>query len=52
MPGMRPGGAPMPNFMMPMVQQGQQQRPAGRRAGPGGMQQMPMGQQQVTCFIC
>jgi hypothetical protein len=42
----------MPNFMMPMVQQGQQQRPAGRRAGPGGMQQpMPMGQQQVTCFI-
>ncbi|PWZ38880.1 Polyadenylate-binding protein 8 [Zea mays] len=45
MPGMRPGG-PMPNFMMPMVQQGQQpQRPAGRRAG--GMQQpMPMGGQQ------
>jgi hypothetical protein len=51
MPGMRPGG-PMPNFMMPMVQQGQQpQRPAGRRAG--GMQQpMPMGgQQQVCCII-
>ncbi|KAK1629670.1 hypothetical protein QYE76_003985 [Lolium multiflorum] len=48
MPGMRPGGGPMPNFMMPMVQQGQQQRPAGRRAGPGGMQQpMPMGQQQM-----
>ncbi|NP_001307816.1 uncharacterized protein LOC100381531 [Zea mays] len=47
MPGMRPGG-PMPNFMMPMVQQGQQpQRPAGRRAGSGGMQQpMPMGSQQ------
>ncbi|CAN6217004.1 unnamed protein product [Urochloa humidicola] len=47
MPGMRPGG-PMPNFMMPMVQQGQQpQRPAGRRAGAGGMQQpMPMGGQQ------
>jgi polyadenylate-binding protein len=45
MPGMRPG-APMPNFVMPMVQQGQQpQRPAGRRAG--GMQQpMPMGGQQ------
>ena len=52
MPGMRPG-APMPNFMMPMVQQGQQpQRPAGRRAGAGGMQQpMPMGgQQQVSCI--
>ncbi|KAI4991365.1 polyadenylate-binding protein 8-like [Hordeum vulgare subsp. vulgare] len=49
MPGMRPGGAPMPNFMMPMVQQGQQpQRPAGRRAGAGGMQQsMQMGQQQM-----
>lgn len=47
MPGMRPGG-PIPNFMMPMVQQGQQpQRPAGRRAGAGGMQQaMPMGGQQ------
>jgi len=38
----------MPNFMMPMVQQGQQQRPAGRRPGPGGMQQpMQMGQQQM-----
>ncbi|CAI9104631.1 OLC1v1003341C1 [Oldenlandia corymbosa var. corymbosa] len=34
-PGMRPGGAPMPNFFMPMVQQGQQgPRPGGRR--PGG----------------
>ena len=53
MPGMRPGG-PMPNFMMSMVQQGQQpQRPAGRRAGTGGMQQpMPMGgQQQVVSCI-
>jgi len=52
MPGMRPGG-PMPNFMMPMVQQGQQpQRPAGRRAGAGGMQQpMPMGGQQQVCSI-
>jgi polyadenylate-binding protein len=50
MPGMRPGG-PMPNFMMPMVQQGQQpQRPAGRRAGAGGMQQpMSMGGQQQVC---
>ncbi|KAL0694286.1 hypothetical protein Bca4012_061466 [Brassica carinata] len=40
-PGMRPGGAPMHNFFMPMVQQGQQ-RPGGRR--PGGIQQ----QQQVS----
>uniref|UniRef100_A0A7N0TNG3 Polyadenylate-binding protein n=1 Tax=Kalanchoe fedtschenkoi TaxID=63787 RepID=A0A7N0TNG3_KALFE len=31
-PGMRPGGAPVPNFFLPMVQPGQQgQRPGGRR---------------------
>lgn len=43
-PGMRPGGAPMPNFFMPMVQQGQQaQRPGGRRGtGPGQQTQQPM----------
>ncbi|KAM0873678.1 hypothetical protein ACQ4PT_037911 [Festuca glaucescens] len=48
-PGMRPGVAPMPNFVMPMVQQGQQpQRPSGRRAGAGVMQQpMPMGHHQM-----
>lgn len=46
---MRPSVGPIPNFVMPMVQQGQQpQRPAGRRAGTGGIQQpMPMGHQQV-----
>ncbi|KAK6130830.1 hypothetical protein DH2020_035428 [Rehmannia glutinosa] len=35
-PGMRPGAGPMPNFFVPLVQQGQQgQRPGGRRgAGP------------------
>ncbi|XP_009136272.1 polyadenylate-binding protein 2 isoform X1 [Brassica rapa] len=38
-PGMRPGGAPMHNFFMPMVQQGQQ-RPGGRR--PAGIQQHQM----------
>ncbi|KFK40021.1 hypothetical protein AALP_AA3G319900 [Arabis alpina] len=43
-PGMRPGGAPMHNFFMPMVQQGQQ-RPGGRR--PGGVQQSQQQQQQV-----
>jgi hypothetical protein len=53
-PGMRPGGAPMPNFFVPMVQQGQQgQRPGGRR-GAGPMQQlpqsMPMMQQQVCSY--
>ncbi|KAK9946482.1 hypothetical protein M0R45_011947 [Rubus argutus] len=43
-PGLRPGGAPMPNFFVPMVQQGQQgQRPGGRR-GAGPVQQ---NQQQV-----
>lgn len=50
-PGMRPGGAPMPNFFLPMVQQGQQgQRPGGRRgAGPMQQAQQPMQlmQQQV-----
>ncbi|XP_063946863.1 polyadenylate-binding protein 8 isoform X3 [Daucus carota subsp. sativus] len=40
-PGMRPGGAPMPNFYMPMVPQGQ--RPAGRRgAGPIQQTQQPV----------
>ncbi|CAI9115814.1 OLC1v1016815C1 [Oldenlandia corymbosa var. corymbosa] len=49
--GMRPGGGPMPNFFMPMVQQGQQgQRPGGRR-GTGPVQQaqqpVPMMPQQM-----
>lgn len=43
-PGMRPGGGPMPNFFVPMVQQGQQgQRPGGRRgAGPVQQAQQPV----------
>ncbi|KAL0368979.1 UNVERIFIED_CONTAM: Polyadenylate-binding protein 8 [Sesamum calycinum] len=54
-PGMRPGGAPMPNFFVPLVQQGQQgQRPGGRRGG-GPVQQnqqpVPMMQQQVSCTL-
>ena len=49
-PGMRPGAAPVPNFFVPMVQQGQQgQRPGGRR--PGAVQQsqqpVPMMPQQM-----
>jgi len=58
-PGMRPGGGPMPSFFVPLVQQGQQgQRPGGRR-GAGPVQQpqqpLPMMQQQVcshtmACF--
>lgn len=43
-PGMRPGGAPMPNYFMPMVQQGGQQhaqRPVGRRGGQAPGQFMP-----------
>lgn len=47
-PGLRPGGGPIPNFYMPMVPQGQ--RPAGRR-GAGPIQQtqqpVPLMQQQV-----
>ncbi|KAL0392081.1 UNVERIFIED_CONTAM: Polyadenylate-binding protein 8 [Sesamum radiatum] len=54
-PGMRPGAAPMPNFFVPLVQQGQQgQRPGGRRGG-GPVQQnqqpVPMMQQQVSCTL-
>ncbi|CAK9184965.1 unnamed protein product [Ilex paraguariensis] len=50
-PGMRPGGGPMPNFFVPMVHQGQQgQRPGGRR-GAGPVQQtqqpVPLMQQQM-----
>lgn len=40
----------MPNFFVPMVQQGQQgQRPGGRRAGPvqQNQQPVPLMQQQV-----
>ncbi|KAJ1700275.1 hypothetical protein LUZ63_000054 [Rhynchospora breviuscula] len=54
-PGMRPGGAPMPNFVVPLVQQGQQApRPGGgRRGGAAGgpvqqpQQPMPLVRQQM-----
>ncbi|KAK9667139.1 hypothetical protein RND81_14G235800 [Saponaria officinalis] len=51
MPSIR-GGAPVPNFFMPIVQPGQQgQRPAGRRTGgsPGqqNQQPVPLMQQQM-----
>ncbi|KAK9690909.1 hypothetical protein RND81_09G162700 [Saponaria officinalis] len=51
MPGIR-GGAPVPNFFMPMVQQGQQaSRPGGRRTGGTPVQQnqqsIPMMSQQM-----
>ncbi|XP_023535962.1 polyadenylate-binding protein 2-like [Cucurbita pepo subsp. pepo] len=49
-PGIRPGGGPMPNFFVPMVQQGQQgPRPGGRRAGAvqQTQQPVPMMQQQM-----
>lgn len=40
---MRPGGGPVPNFFVPMVQQGQQgQRPGGRRAGAVQQSQQPV----------
>ena len=46
-PGMRPAGGPMPNFFVPLVQQGSQQqaqRPVGRRGGqgPGQLMQQPL----------
>lgn len=52
LPGIR-GGAPVPNFFMPMVQQGQQApRPSGRRTGgaPGqqNQQSIPMMPQQMV----
>ncbi|KAJ0641150.1 hypothetical protein HanLR1_Chr16g0623971 [Helianthus annuus] len=51
-PGMRPGGGPLPNFFMPMVPPGQQgQRPGGRRGGVPGQQNqqqpVPLMQQQM-----
>ncbi|PIA52882.1 hypothetical protein AQUCO_01000627v1 [Aquilegia coerulea] len=52
-PGMRPGGAAMPNFFVPMVQGQQGQRPGGRRAGAGPVQHnqqpVPLMPQQVCC---
>eukprot|EP01018_Ginkgo_biloba_P022919 Gb_33053 [translate_table: standard] len=51
-PGIRPGGGPIPNFYLPLVQQGQQgQRPGGRRGGAAPIQQqqqpLPLLQQQM-----
>ncbi|KAJ6801621.1 polyadenylate-binding protein 8-like [Iris pallida] len=49
-PRMRPGGAPMPNFFVPMVQQGQQsQRPRGRHPGGGPVQQ---AQHPLSMILC
>ena len=53
-PGMRPGAAPVPNFFVPMVQQGQQgQRPGGRRTGAvqQSQQPVPMMPQQVHAIL-
>ncbi|PWA79942.1 poly(A) binding protein 2 [Artemisia annua] len=51
-PGMRPGGGPMPNFFVPVVQQGQQGQRLGGRRGTGPVQQnqqpVPMMQQQMV----
>ncbi|KAJ7946075.1 Polyadenylate-binding protein [Quillaja saponaria] len=47
-PGMRPGGAPMPNFFVPMVQQGQ--RPGGRRSGAVQQNQQPVPLMQQQAF--
>ncbi|KAH9648969.1 polyadenylate-binding protein [Citrus sinensis] len=49
--GMSPGGAPMPNFFVPVVLQGQQDQCLGGRRGAGPVQQtqqpLPMTQQQM-----
>jgi polyadenylate-binding protein len=51
-PGMRPGGAPMQNFFVPMGQPGQ--HPGSRRSGvvpgqqQGGQQAMPLMQHQMV----
>ncbi|KAG0526535.1 hypothetical protein BDA96_06G154100 [Sorghum bicolor] len=49
-PGMRPGGPHMPNYFVPVVQQGQQgPRPGMRRgAGAQGQQPVPPFQQQIV----
>ncbi|KAJ0614314.1 hypothetical protein HanIR_Chr02g0061051 [Helianthus annuus] len=51
-PGMRPGGGPMPNFFVPVVQQGQQGQRLGGRRGTGPVQQnqqsVPMMQPQMV----
>ncbi|KAI3762968.1 hypothetical protein L1987_53413 [Smallanthus sonchifolius] len=51
-PGMRPGGGPMPNFFVPVVQQGQQGQCLGGRRGTGPAQQnqqpVPMMPQQMV----
>ncbi|RCV34417.1 hypothetical protein SETIT_7G158600v2 [Setaria italica] len=49
-PGMRPGGPHMPNYFVPVVQQGQQgPRPGMRRgAGAQGQQPVPSFQQQMV----
>ncbi|KAJ0785631.1 hypothetical protein HanOQP8_Chr02g0045401 [Helianthus annuus] len=51
-PGMRPGGGPMPNFFVPVVQQGQQGQRLGGRRGTGPAQQnqqsVPIMQPQMV----
>ncbi|MBA0828072.1 hypothetical protein Goarm_012795 [Gossypium armourianum] len=46
-PGMRPGGPPMPNYFVPIVQQGQ--RPGGQR-GTGPVQQAQQPMFLEACF--
>ncbi|KAK8969538.1 hypothetical protein KSP40_PGU001090 [Platanthera guangdongensis] len=55
-PGMRPGGGPMPNSFVPFVQPGQHPHSGGgRRTGPGPMQQtqqqLPVQQRQIACGV-
>lgn len=43
-PGIRPGGGPMPNLYFPLMQPQQGQRPGGRRGGLAPIQQQPQQQ--------
>jgi hypothetical protein len=51
-PGMRPGGPHMPNYFVPVVQQGQQgPRPGMRRSGAGAQGQQPAQSFQQQVFF-
>jgi hypothetical protein len=51
-PGMRPGGPHMPNYFVPVVQQGQQgPRPGIRRSGAGDQGQQPAQSFQQQVFF-
>ena len=50
-PGMRPGGPHMPNYFVPVVQQGQQGPRPGIRRGAGAQGQQPVQSFQQQVFF-